>query len=93
MRRVRNDIFEQESYRGTGGRAMQNVTLALTICSVLSGLATIAIISNFGMVTAQIAVFMAKLLSSGFLILTAAIMIIYFIVRLKWKLFRTFWGG
>lgn len=91
MRRAGN-IFEQESYRGTGVRTMSDVTLTLIICSVLSGLAAIGIIANFGTVTARIAIFMAKLLSSGFPILIVIAVIVYFTVWLKWKLRRSFWG-
>lgn len=90
MRRV-GDIFEQENYRGTGVRTMSGVTLTLIICSVLSGLTAIGIIANFGAVTAQIAIFMANLLSSGFPILIVIAAVIYCITRLKWKLRRNFW--
>lgn len=91
MRRAGN-IFEQESYRGTGVRTMSGVTLTLVICSVLSVLAAINIIANFGAVTARIAIFMANLLSSGFPILIVIAAVVYFIVRLRWKLRRSFWG-
>lgn len=91
MRRAGN-IFEQESYRGTGVRIVSGVTLTLIICSALSGLAAISIIANFGAVTARIAIFMANLLSSGFPILIVIAAVIYFVVRLKWKLRRSFWG-
>jgi len=91
MRRTGN-IFERESYRGTGVRTMSGVTLTLIICSVLSGLAAIGIIANFGAVTARIAIFLANLLSSGFLILIVIVAVVYFTVRLKRKLRRSFWG-
>ena len=91
MRRAGN-IFEQESYRGTGVRIVSGVTLTLIICSALSGLAAISIIANFGAVTARIAIFMANLLSSGFPILIVIAAAVYFTVRLKWKLRRSFWG-
>ena len=91
MRRAGN-IFEQESYRGNGVRTISGVTLTLIICSVLSGLAVISIIANFGAVTARIAIFMANLLSSGFPILIVIAAVVYFIMRLKWKLHRNFWG-
>lgn len=90
MRRAKN-IFEQESCRGTGVRTMSGVTLTLIICSVLSGLAAIGIIANFGAVTARIAIFMANLLSSGFSILIVIVAVVYFTLRLKWKLYRSFW--
>lgn len=85
MRRVGN-IFEQESYRGTGVRTMSGVTITLIICSVLSGLTAFSIIANFGAVTARIAIFMAEFLSSGFPILIVIAAVVYFTVRLKWKL-------
>ena len=91
MRRVGN-IFEQESYRGAGIRAVSGVTLTIIVCSVLSVLAAIGIIANFGAVTARIAIFMANTLSSGFPILVVVIAVVYFVVRLKWKLRRSFWG-
>lgn len=91
MRRI-GDIFEQESYRGTGVRTMSGVTLTLIVCSVISGLAAISIIANFGALTARIAIFMANLLSSGFPILIVIAAVVYFIVRLRWKLRRSFWG-
>jgi hypothetical protein len=91
MRRVGN-IFEQESYRGAGIRAVSGVTLTMIVCSVLSVLAAIGIIANFGAVTARIAIFMANTLSSGFPILVVVIAVVYFVVRLKWKLRRSFWG-
>ena len=87
----RGNIFEQESYRGTGIRTMSDVKIALIICSVLSGVLAVGIIANFGAVTARIAIFMANLLTSGFLILIVIVTIVYFTVRLKWKLRRSFW--
>ena len=91
MRHTGN-IFEQESYRGTGVRTMSGVTLTLIICSVISGLAAFSIIANLGAVTAEIAIFMADLLSSGFPILIVIAAVVFFAVRLKWKLRRRFWG-
>lgn len=91
MRRAGN-IFEQESYRGNGVRIMSGVTLTLLICSVLSGLTAFSIIANFGAVTARIAIFMVNLLSSGVPILIVIAVAVYFTVRLKWKLRKSFWG-
>ena len=89
MRRAGN-IFNQERYRGTGVRSVSGVTLTLIICSVLSGLAAIGILANFGAVTARIAICMANLLSSGFPILMVITAVVYFIMRMKWKLRRRF---
>ena len=87
----RGNVFEQESYRGTGVKTMSGVTLTRIICSVLSGLAAFSIIANFGAVTARIAIFMANLLSSGFPVLIVIAAVVYFVVRMKWKLRRSFW--
>lgn len=91
MRRVRN-VFEQESYRGRGIRAITGATMTMIICSVLSGLAIIGIVANFDTVAARIAIFIANMLSSGFPILVVIIAAVYFVVKLKWKLRRKFWG-
>lgn len=88
----RGNVFEQESYRGTGVKTMSGVTLTRIICSVLSGLAAFSIIANFGAVTARIAIFMANLLSFGFPVLIVIAAVVYFVVRLKWKLRRSFLG-
>lgn len=88
----RGNVFEQERYRGTGVRTLSGERLTLIICFVLSGLAAFSIIANFGAVTARIAIFMANLLSSGFPILIVIATVVYFVVRLKWKLRRSFWG-
>ena len=71
---------------------MTSVTFTRIICSVLSGVVALGIIANFGEVTARIAIFMANLLSSGFLVLAVVIVMIYFVVQLKWKMRRKFWG-
>ncbi len=89
MRRSGN-IFEQENYRGTGVRTMSGTMLALVVCSLLSGLAAFSIICNFGAVTAKIAIFIATLLSSSLPILLVIIAFVYFVMRLKWSIFRSF---
>ena len=91
MRHERN-IFKQKRCRETGIRIMTSVTFTRIICSVLSGVVALGIIANFGEVTARIAIFMANLLSSGFLVLAVVIVMIYFVVQLKWKMRRKFWG-
>ena len=91
MRRAWN-IFEQENYRGNGIRTMSGVILTLIICSLISGLAALSIIANFGTMTARIAIFMVNLLSSGVLILIVIATVVYFTVRLRWKMHRSFWG-
>lgn len=63
------NIFEREGGRGNGMRTVSGVTIAVIICSLLSGIAAIGIILNFEAVTARIAVFVGQALSSRFLLL------------------------
>lgn len=90
MRFSRN-IFESENYRGPGIGTVSGVAVVTIIFSVLSILAAILIIVNYEMLTAKIAIWMAKFLSCGFPVLIAVIAVIYFILKLKWKMHRRFW--
>lgn len=91
MRRSGN-IFETESYRGTGIRTVSKVTAVTMALSVISILAAVYVIANFGNLTARIAIWMANFLSSGFPILITVVAIIYFVMKLKWRMCRRFWG-
>ena len=91
MRQIRN-IFEGESYRGTGRRTVSAEVLVTITLSAISLIGGIYLIANFGRITAEIAIWMAEFISSGFLFLLAVIVIVYFIFKLKWKMYRTFWG-
>lgn len=86
------NIFEGESYRGTGVGTISNVTVVTIALSAISVLAVIGLIANFGEITAKIAIWMADVLSSGFPILLIVVAIIYLVARLKWKMRRRFWG-
>lgn len=86
------DIFGTESYRGTGIRTVSNVTVTTIVLSLISVVAAVYVIANFGELTAKIAIWMANFLSSGFPILTILIAIVCFVMRLKWKMRRRFLG-
>lgn len=90
MRQVRN-IFEGESYRGTGERVISTAGVVTIILSVISAIGGIYLIANFGRITAEIAIWMAEFLASGFLLVLFVVLIIYFILKLKWKMYRAFW--
>lgn len=85
-------IFGSESYRGTGIRTVSGVTVTTMVLSLISIAAAIYVVANFGEITARIAIWMANFLSSGFLILVVVVAIVYFVMRLKWKMRRRFWG-
>lgn len=90
MRRYR-DIFEAETYRGTGIRAVSGVTAATVILTVVSLLAAVGIAADFNDITARIAIFTVHILSSGFPVLVVITAVIYFAARMKWKIRRRFW--
>lgn len=70
---------------------MSSTTIATIILSLISIFLAIQVIVNFNEITKQIAILIAKLLSSGFLVLLVVIGIIYFITRVKRKIYRGFW--
>lgn len=86
------NIFETESYRGTGRRTVSGVTVVALTLTAISILAAVYVIANFGDITARIAIWMANFLASGFLILVIILVIIYFVAKLRWKMRRRFWG-
>lgn len=53
--RHRNNIFEQETYRGTGIKAMSAVQLTVIILSAISVIAAVYIVANFNEITARMA--------------------------------------
>lgn len=86
------NIFGQESYRGTGIRTISAVSLATMVLTVLSVIGAIYVVANFGELTARIAIWMVDFLTSGFLIMVAILVIFYFVIKLKCKMHRYFWG-
>lgn len=90
--RYSGNIFENGSYRGTGIRTASGVKMVTSILSGISVLAAILIIANFGAITAKIAIGTANFLSSGFPVLLIIIAAIYFVMKLKWRMRRRFWG-
>lgn len=82
-----SDHMFQNSYENKKN-TISGVTVVAVILSILSVLAAVLIIINFEKITAGIAVWMAEFLTSGFLILIAVMIVIYLIVKLKWKIRR-----
>ena len=90
--RYSNNIFENDSHRGGGRPSLSGAAITAIILGVISVLAAIFIIVNFDAVTAQIAVWAAEALSSGAMILITILVILYLVMKLKWKMRRFFWG-
>lgn len=78
--RHRNNIFEQETYRGTGIKTMSAVQLTVIILSAISVIAAVYIVANFNEITARMAIFAANILTSGMPL----------IVDLLWQLSQVF---
>lgn len=89
--RHRGNIFESESYRGNAIRTVSNLSVITIILTLISSAAAVYIVANFGDITARIAIWMARFLTSGFLILITILIGIYCVVKLKWRMRRFFW--
>lgn len=89
--RYKKNIFEEESCQKIGHRNMSSTTIATIILSLISIFLAIQVIVNFNEITKQIAILIAKLLSSGFLVLLVVTGSIYLITRVKRKIYRGFW--
>lgn len=89
--RYSGNIFGSESYRGTGIRAVSGVTVTTTVLSLFSVAAAIYVVANFGELTAEIAIWTANFLSSGFPVLVVIVAVTYFVMRLRWKIRSHFW--
>ena len=90
--RHRNSMFETGNDRGTGDPGLSKVQILTIVLSVISVIAAILIIANFGMITAQIAMNIANLLSSGALVLVTIVALAVLIGRFRWRARRSFWG-
>ena len=86
-----SNIFEQETHRRTGIKEMTTVQLTVIILSAISVIAAVYIVVNFNEITARMAIFIANILTSGMPLIVAAIVGIYFVIRLKWKWHTRFW--
>ncbi len=91
MMRRSGNIFETEHYRGTGIRTISGASAVAVALTAVSVLATVYIIANFREITARIAIWTANFLSNGFPILAIVAVVIFFVMRLKWKMRRRYW--
>lgn len=85
------NIFKTGNCRGPGKPSFSGVQILTIILSVISFIAAIFIIANFGTITAKIAVGIVNLLSTGLLIFIAVIAVIILIGRWRWGMRRRFW--
>lgn len=90
--RYSGNMFRPESYRGTGIRTISGVTVATTVLTGISVLMAVYVVANFDELTARIAIWMAGFLSSGFPVLVVIVAMIWFVMRMRWRMRRRFWG-
>lgn len=90
MRRSGN-IFESDNYRDRGTTSVIGIQKLTIILSLITLIAAIYIIVNFGEVTSRIAVAIAYFLSSEFTVLIVAIGIIWLLGRVRWKMNKRHW--
>lgn len=83
--------FESETYHGRGIRTTSKARASTIVLSAFSVLITIVVVAKIDDITIQIVIFVVHLLSTGSSGLIAAILTIYFIVRIKWKICGNIW--
>ena len=71
------------------GMEMAAATIVLSAMTVVM---LIFVAANFRVLTATIAIGVAEILSSGIPILLTIVAIIYFMIKIRWKRRRRFWG-
>lgn len=89
--RYSSNIFESDSYRGTGTPSVSGVKVLTIVLSVISVIGAILLIANFDMVVAKIAIGVAGLLSTMIPFIIGIVGLIILFVKLKWKMYRSFW--
>ena len=80
-----NNIFGGETYRGNAIRTMSPATKTALVLTVISVIAALFIIANLGEITARIAIFVADVLTSGFLILAVVLVLIWMVTSFRYR--------
>ena len=86
MRRF-EDIFSNRHYRGTGEVISSPASITAIILTVVSAIAAIFVIANYDEITARIAIWIVGFLTSAVPVVILILLILYFLARLKWRLF------
>ena len=81
-----DDMFGNQKGFGTEMAAATIVLSAMTVVML------IFVAANFRVLTATIAIGVAEILSSGIPILLTIVAIIYFMIKIRWKMRRRFLG-
>ncbi|WP_294783847.1 hypothetical protein [uncultured Eubacterium sp.] len=90
MRRRRN-IFQNQSDRMAGIRNLSPVQIVTRVLGILSVIGAVLIMVNLNKIMAAMAVFVAKICSGGIVVFVALAIIIYLLLRLRWRIRSRFW--
>ena len=90
MRRRRN-IFQNQSDRMAGIRNLSPVQIVTRVLGILSVIGAVLIMVNLNKIMAAMAVFVAKICSGGIVVFVALAIIIYLLLRLRWRIRDRFW--
>ena len=87
-----DDMFGSQKGFDQGVGAFSEIAAATLVLSVITVLMIMFVAANFRVLTANIAIAVADLLSTGIPIFMAIIAIIYLMIKLRWNMRRWFWG-
>lgn len=90
MRRRRN-IFQNQSDRMAGIRNLSPAQIVTRVLGILSVIGAVLIMVNLNKIMAAMAVFAAKICSGGIVVFVVLAIIIYLLLRLRWRIRSRFW--
>lgn len=85
-----DNIFESEKDGREGIRSISGTTIMFVVLAMISVAAAGYILLNFDNITIQIALWVANFLSSGFVIVMVIAVILYVVMRIRWRMFRVY---
>ena len=86
-----DNIFESEKDGREEIRSISGTTITFVILAMISLVAVGYILLNFDNITTRIALWVADFLSSGFVIVMVIAVILYVVMRIRYKMYRRFW--
>lgn len=85
-----DNIFESEKDGREGIRSISGITVTFVILAMISLAAVGYILLNFDNITIRIALRVADFLSSGFVIVMVIAVILYVVMKIRWRMFRVY---
>lgn len=87
----RNDMFSERRSRGGGISELGGLQLLTLVLSVISAVAFLYVICNFGRISMSIAVWVVNFLTSGTPLFLLIIGVPILMTVFKWKMWSHFW--